>query len=76
MSNIPIIGKLISPSAPQPVAAPPVVTPDSPQARNDQEKAAANARRASQGGQASDMLTGGAGLEKKPQTASTTLLGV
>lgn len=83
MANLPIIGNLISPKAPTPVAVPTVVSPDSsdPAAKAKAAKAEEDAASAQRklGGSASDILTGnapdlGGGLGRT-KTASNTLLG-
>lgn len=83
MSNVPILGNLISPKAPTPPPAPVVASPMSadPGTREktaaEMEKAAAAQRQAASGG-ASTLLTGGTGVseEKKAKTSSTILLGM
>jgi hypothetical protein len=76
MSNVPIIGKLISPSAPAPLSAPTLT--DS----SMKDKLAKDMERASQaqrklGGASANLLTsgGGAGLDSPGKISSTSLLG-
>ena len=77
MSGLPIIGKLISPSAPTPLTAPGNVVNDNlakQKQAQDEEEAMQTQRRKASSGMASTMLTGGSGTSA-PTTSSNILLG-
>lgn len=82
MSNIPILGKLIKPDAPQLPQAPQIASPISDnldvkkQTAAQMERAAAAQRKLS--GSAATLLTsgGGAGLAERGKTSANVLLGI